>query len=790
MSSLESKFNAATDFIGVAAVGGCLISGFLLLTPIKGVGYIGIGSGLGAFTASVVTKKKHLKIVDQHIDTLTTQHRSVVAAHEDEVLIQTVAATTLKASVSSLRSNVTSLEIDKEAQVIELSRVQNHAAALMSQNQQLRQHIEKVTGEIDLQVGLARIAVEEALDEWDNKLTSLVTTKREQYPKLTERLNELLSEAQDLLAEYGVKLAETPKKWESLADYLSLYHCINDDLSNIKTKMIRAIATLSNQETQLELAETNEILEEWQSAKLIPRDKLEHLIKNYEAAISEFHAEFSGRFEATEAMAAALREQSQDDDKFVQNILGKMKELEQKIAVLSEPITYQAATRTDMRIANIVIGYFRQLGFILDRAGTDYRGYEATLEFITDRTGRLVLASELNEHSERLQGFTHVLNNPEFKLDPETGLMTLLVRWANKPPTNNNDLAKRLLSSLEDVAKKITNALSHKPTIRIMGATGDGKGVKIRYLMNMILTPNPWYCRIHDPQHGSDGDHWGNIPKVSKSGNELKEALKNIEKQLTEREATKNWTVTTLDILDEIDTHLDKSEKREAFINLISRIRHCGMKLVLIGQNPKVGRAGFEWSDMQQMNCIYMGSAILDAIESNPQLRARKEKLNKDYKTLSEYYESLNDDLGDNEKFLFGLVVLPGKTPLWFELPRPDSINIDCNPKLLAKTFAIPDSFNEFVEGQSNGTDAGNPAITDRNSRPLANAETFTQKGMPDISASQDYAGIADTSAISANAGTTNCKKHPTAKLAVYKDGRYYCPSCKKKLSKSDLEFS
>jgi hypothetical protein len=79
-------------------------------------------------------------------------------------------------------------------------------------------------------------------------------------------LNELLSEAQDLLAEYAVKLAETPKKWDSLADLLSLYHCVNDDLSNIKTKAIQAIARLSNQEKEFELQEISELLEEWQEA--------------------------------------------------------------------------------------------------------------------------------------------------------------------------------------------------------------------------------------------------------------------------------------------------------------------------------------------------------------------------------------------------------------------------------------------------------------------------------------------------------------------------------------------
>jgi uncharacterized protein YdiU (UPF0061 family) len=205
---------------------------------------------------------------------------------------------------------------------------------------------------------------------------------------------------------------------------------------------------LTNQATQVELQEVSEILEEWQTANLVPRDKLEHIIRNYEAALNEFRTDFSNRFDTTHQFALALEGQTQEDDKFVQGILARMQELEAKIYQLSRPLKYLGAIRSDMKIANIVIEYFERLGLVLDRAGTDYRSYEATLEFNSDRTGRLILPKDLNEHSDALQKLTHTLNKPEFKLDPETGLLTLLVRWANKPAVDNTDLAKRLQTPL------------------------------------------------------------------------------------------------------------------------------------------------------------------------------------------------------------------------------------------------------------------------------------------------------------------------------------------------------
>lgn len=775
MSDLESKFNSATDFLGIVSLGGVVLSGLLLFTPVKAVGYIGVGGGLGVFAAATATGKKHLKISKQHLDVILTQHKDEVLKKDGEIY-------SLKGTINALTAENQGYQ-QSVARFPELaSRIEN----LNSQVQSKDQIIEKVTDELDRLITLARTAVEESLDEWNVRLSSLVETKREQYPKLKERLNALLDEGQDKLANYGLKLAQTPNKWDSLGDLLSFYYCLNDDLSHVKTKIIQSISRLTNQATMLELQEVSEILEEWQTANLVPRDKLEEIVKNHRALLSEIRGEFASKFESIYQSAHVLEGQSQEDDKFVQGILAKMQALEAKIHQLSKPLKYPGAIRSDMKIANIIIGYFEP-GIILDRAGTDYRGYEATLEFNSDRTGRLILPKDLNEHSDALQKLTHTLNKLEFKLDPETGLLTVLVRWANKPVVDNTDLAKRLRTPLDEVVKKLVDNLSHKPTIRVMGATGEGKGVMVRYLLKFILANNAWYCRLHDPQHGSSEDHWG-IPKVSKSGNELKLALKDIERQMIQREA-EGWSVVTLDILDEIDTHLEKKQKKESFIDLISRIRHLGMKLILIGQNPKVGRAGFEWSDMQQMNCVYMGASAFDAIETNPQLKPRKDKLTKDYMTLSEHYEKVNEGLNDCEKYLFGLVVIPGKSPQWVELPRPDSIEITYEELLLGKTFQVPNSFKEFVSGKNSAQVSGNSAITNSISTPIAETETIAGQGIASFADKSDYVGVAGTAGITDNPGKPTCKKHPEVELRPQSDGRYYCKFCKKRVPKSDVEY-
>jgi hypothetical protein len=785
---LEGKLNNSTGFLDVLSVGGVLLSGILLFTPIKAVGYIGVGSSFGAFAASVVSRKRHLQVVREQIDAVTKHHSHEMDLQNELLIKKDNEIASLRADCNKRFRKIEELNQQLSQSTQKSTELQDLIDSMTVQNQSQKELVERVTGELDRLIEVARTAIEESSQIWEDRLSSLVTTKRELYPKLASRLNELLEEGRELIAEYGQKLAQTPVKWDSVGDLLNIYYWLHNDLANVRTKAVQAISKLTIQEKELEIQEVDSILEEWQTAKLVPLEKVKTLIAKYEAMLQEFRLELNQRFQGMMDAAKNYENNLNGDEEFFLRLRMQIQKLESQVQELSKPIMYRGATRPDMRIANLVIDYFGHVGIILDRAGTDYRGYEATLEFITDRTGRLVLASELNEHSERLQGLTHVLNSPEFKLDSETGLMTLLVRWAKKPATDTSDQARRLITPLDEVIKKIVSSLSHKPTIRVMGATGEGKGVMVRYLLNSILASNPWYCRLHDPQDGSSEDHWG-IPKVSRSGKELQQALKDIEKQLTSREASKNWEVVTLDVLDEIDTHLDRQEKKEAFIDLISRIRHCGMKLILIGQNPKVGRAGFEWSDMQQMNCIYMGASALDAIEANPQLKARKDKLTKDYLTLAEYYETANEGLDDSEKYLFGLVVIPGKTPSWIELPRPDTIKIDCDELLLGKSFSIPNNFNELVESKNSAKLTGKPGKTNSNSSLTSNAETLVNQPLADFPDVPDYVGVANPVGKTANPGLTTCKYHPDAELRVYGDGRYYCPSCKKKLTKSDIVY-
>ncbi len=387
--------------------------------------------------------------------------------------------------------------------------------------------------------------------------------------------------------------------------------------------------------------------------------------------------------------------------------------------------------------------------------------------------------------SRQSEDFAKQLHIHKITSTKEHDLSPLIIVGLRREPAIKEDDLKRLLTPIEKLATQVIREMSRKGTVRIMGATGDGKGVCARYLLSRIVATLNWYIRLHDPQHGSDQDHW-EIPKVSKSGKELKQALQKITNQMKDREVTKIHSPVTLDILDEIDTQLEKEDKGQ-FLDLISRIRHLGMKLILIGQNPKVSRAGLQWSDMAQMIAFYQGSSALDAIKNNPALELKKEILLKQYNEIATVFETKNEWLDDHKKHYFGLCVIPGKNPQWYELPVADEIEIDEGLQVIGESFEVAVSNSQFVEGQNSAKTEPSVVAERRQETKTARAENITQQGLAANTAAPSVIPRVGGNTKSRPGTRAICKKHPDVELSQRKDGRYYCHGCKHRLRKDEL---
>ncbi len=628
--SLESKFNSSTSLIDVVSFGGVMMSCLLLVTPVREVGCIGIGSGLGAFAASAVTKKKHLLITEQHIKGITSQYSVELSAKEDEIIGQKTSINYLKTTVDSLRSNIKAFEFDKDNQQAEVTKTQKYVDDLEKQNRQLRQHIEQVTGELDRVIDLARTAVEEALDLWKSKLSSLLTTKRELYPKLAERLDELLGEAQDLATKYEVNLAEIPNRWDSLADLLSLYHYVNDDLSNIKIKAVQAIAKLTNQETQLELHEASQILEEWEEADLVPREKVQGLVGKYEAMLAEFRTDLNQRFEVVVGAAQKYEEGISADEQFFLRLKSEIQRLEENVHTLQLKLkeAHQIKVFDDVgwksEVANKVLYHFQLHEIVCDACPLPVREVGGDLEFyLTPRTrlGMNLVKADIDKVAESLS----IPLGTKIKVAIEGKNIKVRV------PFENREVKK---VSAEDILNRPVsvwgNYLGSEYHLVIFAATQSGKtslADELNALQYSQLGGQIEFKAItlkNDGNRDEEKQQRFVVPKFMPSNSEYMEALGVIHNTIEERnqilQVNPNHRfprqVFQLDEYGEyyrLGNEGEKKTGKDAVISLLQRGAGLssetgkGISLTLIAQNPYVSLLGLNKPDFANTCIIIVG---------------------------------------------------------------------------------------------------------------------------------------------------------------------------------------
>ncbi len=244
----------------------------------------------------------------------------------------------------------------------------------------------------------------------------------------------------------------------------------------------------------------------------------------------------------------------------------------------------------------------------------------------------------------------------------------------------------------EQFATKIPKLLK-KPMTRIMGATGEGKGIFVNLLLAVQANQSePSIVRLHDPMDESAQDYW-NIPKSSKGKAATTKAVKSFVAEFDRRLDQGIAQPITLDVFDEIDIVADgDSSINKSFLNCSKGMRHNGMRAYIVGQSPSVGKKGWEWADMDNFNTVYFGAAILTAITKMPMLETRSTKLKADYDKLRDFCQSQNEDLGLEgwNEYRFGLLVTGGQV-IWFELPNADSVLCDWSKlrQELSETDAI-----------------------------------------------------------------------------------------------------
>jgi len=314
----------------------------------------------------------------------------------------------------------------------------------------------------------------------------------------------------------------------------------------------------------------------------------------------------------------------------------------------------------------------------------DKTGFDVYLQLRNGQAVGDAFIEPLNELGNDLAVKCCCIKDLKFEVDrinPHRIKTSMVFRKASKS-VSKTDLSGLWIPS--DRFDRVIGLLK-KSITKVMGASMEGKGIFVNSALAIEANkPNPKIVKLHDPEDGSEGDHW-QISKVSKNLAETSRAILQFESELHRRNEEKVSKPEIVEIFDEVDkVKIEDRSSKKIFVDCAKNARHWGLNAFVIGQSPSAN--GVEWADFDNFNCVYFGAAIQTAIDKTPSLQSSEVEINKRYKKLKDFCDSESEKYGleDGDKRRVGLLVTGGKAQ-FFELPQADSIV--CDWSKLSSTF-------------------------------------------------------------------------------------------------------
>jgi hypothetical protein len=163
---------------------------------------------------------------------------------------------------------------------------------------------------------------------------------------------------------------------------------------------------------------------------------------------------------------------------------------------------------------------------------------------------------------------------------------------------------------------------------------------------------------------GSDEDRW-EVPKAAKSSREARQLLKDFVGEFGNRKdkLSSRKDVQILGLFDEFDKEHPRDDK-DLVKGIWTAIRHHNMRLILMGQSSEVGSNGWQWDEMKNCACLFVGSGITTAIKHAKDLglsRTTASILENQNDQIVNWLDSKNQGLDAANQYRVGLLVCGDK---------------------------------------------------------------------------------------------------------------------------------
>lgn len=458
-----------------------------------------------------------------------------------------------------------------------------------------------------------------------------------------------------------------------LKDIVDIYYRISMEVASYHIRLRNLLNT--TEKLTIELFR-DELIEKRDPAKFVPRAKSDMGLDHFETLANNAVANI-------EAIASENEENLKQIEGEVGDLMHKLEAKAREIKKLQAPMSWRLPSSQELKIGNLIINYFWKDGYgiILDRSHFESDGYNLNLYYQLDRNPRAIVEKELNEHSESLQQYCRTIRPISFSYDGGKGLMVAKVTLRERPKVESNkkeDIYKAGLIPAQLFGDTIFKALNHKsggkPTLRVMAATGEGKGIVLKNLLAYFLQLSGWEIWLSDPLDGSEQDFW-DAPKIAKNAREAQQAHQLFCKLHHQRHELKQDGFTSnkvLGLFDEFDKQHQDDDK-EAAKNIMTAIRHSQLLQILVGQGAEVGNNGWTWDDMQNCALLALGNSIGTLTKHLTKdfgwSVKRKNKVVRDWEKYLAWVESQNtEDIPNENHTRLGLLLVGGRYE-FLELP-------------------------------------------------------------------------------------------------------------------------
>jgi predicted RNA-binding Zn-ribbon protein involved in translation (DUF1610 family)/uncharacterized protein YoxC len=606
---------------------------------------------------------------------------------EDNSRFKDREASNLKLEINELKSQIKTLETDKDTYTKQISELQQKL------NDKAEQYL-KVVAEKDLQIKTLQTAV----DAKDTRIEDFLEDCRTytinffslRYNNL-DGIQKALEKAEvneDIRKNFNKRLADIRELKLELTDSIEEIKRLN--ITDFKV-VLDYIFTFDNKFLNVKTRWKDGMVKEFKSENQVLKTSLDNSMplplakERFRAGMDEVDERITEKYEAmllnNNSIHAQLLDLLEERNLVIDDLRKQNDELQKPLLAVGTSDYALAANR----IANY---YHQNYGYKLDVIHWIENETGYSILFATRRNPGLTEEMLLPHNTqEQLAAFTNSLQGtlPKFTFNYQHSTVTLEItlRKPVKKDSSKDDIDKIWIP-----LSKFESYVRNWERIRITAGSTGGKSPTAKNLALAIMKGRKGQgeIKLYDPQHGSKKDYW-DMPKAGTSHEDNVTGMGELCDQLDQRTKSPGNHPFILYIFDEVDSTIAQERENNGYYYFRDKVTyslkqasHQNIGAIYIGQACDASTIpGMSWSDWNNAVQLHIGANAGIWLDKAKTITGEdKTKLLEQYRKIQEYCDRKNEELGldiftDPGAYRFALAVPLTGLPKFIQLPDFDS---------------------------------------------------------------------------------------------------------------------